>query len=698
MTNKKTTKRALVMSVLSLVLCVSMFVGTTFAWFTDEVVSSNNIIKSGSLDVKMLWSEDNTSWKDASTGTIFDYQYWEPGYTDVKYIKIQNVGDLALKFRLDIIPNVLPAAGAFNLADVIDVYMLPAEDIDRSDVESAIPVGTLSELITDPDGAAYGALLPAAGVGSGRNNGIDAPKGEIAYCIVLKMRESADNNYQNLSVGDGFKVRLLATQYTYEEDSFDEEYDEGLNPVITYLFSGADLNNSTTKSGSFYLDDDITTSQSNSRYGYGYEYIIRKGADYTLDLNGKSITFDSVNKNANHTALTYLFVANHAGTKLTINGEGDVYCSNSEGYTCAIQGKDGTEITVNGGDYLVDNGIAVWAGAGAHITINGGSFTNQNAKSTHELIYSSGGVIDIYGGFFHNTDGNYTLNVEDRNRATSFINVYGGTYVNFDPSTGGQDPNNIKVAEGYVVVEEKQDNGDTWYTVVPVEQDYTSVATPDELATALNAGEKVVLEKDMTLPDAMTISADAVIDLSGRTLSTNGLNFANGATITNGIIESADATQMVPHLKISNGALVMDNVVIKIDDYLNYQSNGSRAYGEYTGLEITNATAVLNNCSITVESAEYRTWNYLYGITVNNSDVTLNGGQIIITSAGAQITDLCTAVSAIGPATVTMNNVDVQAETLGTTMGHLILKTTDATVTAADFVSYGGTYELNILN
>ena len=31
-------------------------------------------------------------------------------------------------------------------------------------------------------------------------------------------------------------------------------------------------------------------------------------------------------------------------------------------------------------------------------------------------------------------------------------------------------------------------------------------------------------------------------------------------------------------------------------------------------------------------------------------------------------------------------------------MGHLILKTTDATVTAADFVSYGGTYELNILN
>ena len=37
---KKTQKRhALLMSALSLLLCVSMLVGTTFAWFTDEVVT-----------------------------------------------------------------------------------------------------------------------------------------------------------------------------------------------------------------------------------------------------------------------------------------------------------------------------------------------------------------------------------------------------------------------------------------------------------------------------------------------------------------------------------------------------------------------------------------------------------------------------------------------------------------------------------
>ena len=232
--------------------------------------------------------------------------------------------------------------------------------------------------------------------------------------------------------------------------------------------SGVELHKATTSSKTFILSSDIQTSEygDDARYGYGYEYIVRKGADFTLDLNGKTIIHDTVNENANKNAFTYTFVANNAGTKLTINGDGKIYANNSEGYTCAVQGKDGTLITINGGDYEVDNGIAVWAGAGAHIIINDGTFVNGNATTDHELIYSSGGVIDIYGGFFHNTDGNYTLNIEDRNRATGFINVYGGTYVNFDPSTGSQDPNNIKVAEGYKVISETQTNGDVWYTVV----------------------------------------------------------------------------------------------------------------------------------------------------------------------------------------------------------------------------------------
>lgn len=46
MTNSKHTKRALLASVLSVVVCSAMLVGSTFAWFTDSVTSAGNIIKS----------------------------------------------------------------------------------------------------------------------------------------------------------------------------------------------------------------------------------------------------------------------------------------------------------------------------------------------------------------------------------------------------------------------------------------------------------------------------------------------------------------------------------------------------------------------------------------------------------------------------------------------------------------------------
>lgn len=41
---KISTKKALIASVLSLVLCVSMLVGSTFAWFTDTATTSVNTI------------------------------------------------------------------------------------------------------------------------------------------------------------------------------------------------------------------------------------------------------------------------------------------------------------------------------------------------------------------------------------------------------------------------------------------------------------------------------------------------------------------------------------------------------------------------------------------------------------------------------------------------------------------------------
>ena len=53
MTNKK-TKRALLASVMAMLLCFTMLLGTTFAWFTDSASTAVNKIQAGTLDVKLL--------------------------------------------------------------------------------------------------------------------------------------------------------------------------------------------------------------------------------------------------------------------------------------------------------------------------------------------------------------------------------------------------------------------------------------------------------------------------------------------------------------------------------------------------------------------------------------------------------------------------------------------------------------------
>ena len=215
MTKTKSTKRALLMSALSLLMCVSMLIGSTFAWFTDSVTSSGNIIKSGTLDVEMYWAKgtedpnaDATAWTDASTGAIFNNDKWEPGYTEVRHIKISNVGTLALKYQLNIFAN----GDVSKLADAIDVYFVdPAQQVaDRTALDGVEPVGTLTQVL--------------AGMPSNVSGDLNAGDSNVVT-LALKMRESAGNEYQGLEIGSDFVIQLLATQDTVESDSFDDQYD-----------------------------------------------------------------------------------------------------------------------------------------------------------------------------------------------------------------------------------------------------------------------------------------------------------------------------------------------------------------------------------------------------------------------------------------------------------------------------------------
>ena len=108
MKKSKATKRTLLLSVLAMLLCMVMLVGTTFAWFTDSASTAVNTIQAGTLDVQLLDTADNSlegqtlSFKKAA-GHETEAILWEPGCTyELQPFKIKNNGNLALKYKIQI--------------------------------------------------------------------------------------------------------------------------------------------------------------------------------------------------------------------------------------------------------------------------------------------------------------------------------------------------------------------------------------------------------------------------------------------------------------------------------------------------------------------------------------------------------------------------------------------------------------------
>lgn len=211
----RSTKNHLIRSCFALLLCFSMLIGTTFAWFTDSVTSSGNKITSGSLKVDLeLLDPDTNLWNSVkeSKTPIFTYNNWEPGYVDVKVLKIENEGSLAFKWKAMFVSE----AELSDLADVIDVYVLTSESeigypTDRS-LNGYKRVGTVAEFVNTIEETTYGNLLA----------------GEVAYLgIALKMQETAGNEYQDKTLGE-FDIRIVATQMANESDSFGPDYDKNV--------------------------------------------------------------------------------------------------------------------------------------------------------------------------------------------------------------------------------------------------------------------------------------------------------------------------------------------------------------------------------------------------------------------------------------------------------------------------------------
>ena len=205
MNTKKATKRALLTSVMALVMCVVMLVGTTFAWFTDTASTGVNKIQAGNLKVDIIGagSENHVSMLSFTKAGVTDAEagaeiLWEPGCRYVtEGFRIANKGNLALKWKAQVNKGATAAnEGNFDLLDVIDFYLV-TKAADGTETET--PLDEFTGNLT-------------AGVKSN------------VYYIKGVMQTTAGNDYQGLTL-NGITITVYATQDTMENDSFNNQYD-----------------------------------------------------------------------------------------------------------------------------------------------------------------------------------------------------------------------------------------------------------------------------------------------------------------------------------------------------------------------------------------------------------------------------------------------------------------------------------------
>lgn len=242
--NKKATKRALLTSVMALVMCVVMLVGTTFAWFTDTASTGVNKITAGNLHVAIQnetgESIENLEWV-AKDGRAQDEILWEPGATyTLTPFKIANTGKLALKYKM----VVTGLDGDADLLRVIKfTYKLGDTVLDLNE-EGHLVAGAATGMIT----------------------------------VSATMDKNAGNEYMDKTL-EGVEIKVYATQDTVENDSFNDQYDKD----ATYLTYPAGVTTDSFPATANYINDQ---GQTKSDKPATVAFVDENGdTQYAADLN-----------------------------------------------------------------------------------------------------------------------------------------------------------------------------------------------------------------------------------------------------------------------------------------------------------------------------------------------------------------------------------------------------------------------------
>ena len=382
MKRKNMTRSALVTSILALLLCVSMLVGTTFAWFTDTVESGMNTIAAGNLDIELLANGDKV---DANTKLFDDVDHWEPGVVVYENLQVANVGTLALKYQMTLNFGGENNLNGHKLSEVLKIAVID-KVADNATREQVLAAAKAAIDASNSDGSLSNFYLTGeleAGV-SGT---------EQTVVIFWAPNDNDIDNLYNANNGqvtsDGeplhikFGINLQATQKMSEEDSFGNDYDESAtilpkatvnNLGMQTVYATAGIGGATAEydlpfSLQFLPNETLKQAQASSYRYWHADYVVKADKDVPADSVALLGYYDAwcqynndnwvamINEGAAIDANTEIRLVELLGTTVNYedicefgNDPEDLLPANLEGFLCSavdLTGQNaGTTITV----------------------------------------------------------------------------------------------------------------------------------------------------------------------------------------------------------------------------------------------------------------------------------------------------------------------------------------------------------------
>ena len=351
MKKSKATKRTLLLSVLAMLLCMVMLVGTTFAWFTDTASTGVNKIQAGNLKMEVSYkntSDGEFTVLNESTNVFKQDTLWEPGHVEYAVLNVKNIGTLALKYKLGI--NIAGETGStnvlgneFKLSDYIKFGVVD-EDLSGKTRDEMVAAVTDSKLIKE---------------GYSKESHLDTTDANETVTLVVWMPTDVGNK-ANYKVGAAVPeinlgINVAATQYTHESDSFGNQYDKDAQyPDVAYtqastqdelntaLNNPTDANGNPTskiavdlKKGSYTLPGDKMGNKEISITGTEDTVIDLKAgtAAHDASITMEGVTVESTNGN-------YTGIQHAAATTFkdcVIKGQPFLYAKNVQYINCTFE-------------------------------------------------------------------------------------------------------------------------------------------------------------------------------------------------------------------------------------------------------------------------------------------------------------------------------------------------------------------------